>query len=89
MRPWIVLSAIGLVLNILSIILVVQISLRMDIVDAITSILSWVLTLSLNAYFFLVVLSFKKEIEAEVEVGAGDYQGEIHYKREEREMVKA
>ena len=51
---------------------------------AISSILGWVL----GAYLFLVVWSFKNEIEDEVGAG-GDYQGEVHYKREEREMLKA
>ena len=81
MKPWIVLTGIGLVLDILNIL---KALISLDLTDVICSILGWVL----GAYFFLVVFSFKKEIEAGVGAG-GDYQGEVHYKREEREMAKA
>ena len=63
MKPWIVLTAIGLVLNIIS----MALSLFVNPLTAVTSLAPW----ALNAYFFLVVLSFKKEIEA----GVG--QGEV------------
>ena len=75
MRPWINLTVVQLVLNIFNII---KALISLDIVDIICSILGWVL----GAYFFLVVWSFKKEIEDEV--GAGGDQGEVHYKREEK-----
>merc|ERR1711944_258306 len=63
MKPWIVLTAISLVLNIIS----MALSLFVNPLTAVTSLAPW----ALNAYFFLVVLSFKKEIEA----GVG--QGEV------------
>merc|ERR1712203_80940 len=62
MKPWIVLTAIGLVLNIIS----MALSLFVNPLSAVTSMAPW----ALNTYFFLVVLSFKKEIEAGV--GAGE-----------------
>ena len=74
MRPWINLTIMGLVLNILNIL---RTLISLAIVDAICSILGWVL----GAYFFLVVWSFKKEIEDE---GAGRDQGKVHYKMEEK-----
>ena len=73
MRPWINLTILGLVLDILNIL---RALISLAIVDVVISILGWVL----HAYFFLVVWSFKKEIEDEV--GAGGHQGEVHYKRE-------
>ena len=75
MRPWINLTVVELVLNIFNII---RALISLAIVDIICNILGWVL----GAYFFLVVWSFKKEIEDEV--GAGGDQGEVHYKREEK-----
>ena len=53
----------------------------MAFVKAISDILVWVL----GAYLFLVVWSFKNEIE-EGEGAGGDYQDKVHYKREEREI---
>ena len=64
MSPWIVFTGVGLFLDIPNIL---RALLSMAIVDAIFGILGWVI----GAYFFLVVLSFKKEIEA----GVG--QGEV------------
>ena len=75
MRPWINLTVVELVLNLFNII---RALISLAIVDIICNILGWVL----GAYFFLVVWSFKKEIEDEV--GAGGDQGEVHYKREEK-----
>ena len=75
MRPWINLTILGLVLDILNIL---KALISLAIPEVICSILSWVL----GAYFFLVVWSFKKEIEDEV--GAGGDQGEVHYKREQK-----
>jgi len=75
MRPWINLTILGLVLDILNIL---KALISLSIPEIICSILGWVL----GAYFFLVVWSFKKEIEDEV--GAGGDQGEVHYKREEK-----
>ena len=75
MRPWINLTILGLVLDILNIL---KALICLAIPEVICSILSWVL----GAYFFLVVWSFKKEIEDEV--GASGDQGEVHYKREEK-----
>ena len=77
MKPWIVLTGIGLVLDILNIL---RALFSLANLDVICGILGWVL----GAYFFLVVWSFKNEIESEV--GAGeDHPGE----RREREMTKA
>merc|ERR1712037_716262 len=62
MRPWINLTIMGLVLDILNILrALISLSNGVSIVDVVISILGWVL----HAYFFLVVWSFKKEIENE------------------------
>jgi len=79
MKPWIVLTGIGLILQIFNIL---KAFIFLAIADAIIGSLGWVL----GAYFFLVVWSFKAEVE---EGAGGDYQGQVHYKREEREMLKA
>jgi len=81
MQPWIVLTEIGLILDIFNII---KALIRLAIVDAISSVLACVL----GAYLFLIVWSFKSEIEYETKAG-GDYQGKVPYKREERGMLKA
>ena len=73
MRPWINLIILELVLDILNIL---KALISLSIPEIICSILGWVL----GAYFFLVVWSFKNEVEDEV--GAGGHQGEVHYKRE-------
>ena len=62
MRPWINLTIVGLVLNIL---IILRALISLSIEEVICSILGWVL----GAYFFLVVWSFKKEIENEVGSG--------------------
>ena len=80
MKPWIVLTGISLILDIFNILKAV---ISLAFADALSSIFGWVL----GAYLFLVVWSYKKEVEEGV--GGGDYQGEVHYKREEREMLKA
>jgi len=80
MKPWIVLTGISLILDIFNILKAV---ISLAFADALSSIFGWVL----GAYLFLVVWSYKKELEEGV--GGGDYQGEVHYKREEREMLKA
>ena len=66
MTPWISLTGIYLVLDILNIVKAL-ISLAMG--EVFCSILGWVL----GTYFFLVVWSFKKEIEDEV-VASGKVQ---------------
>jgi len=66
MTPWIGLSASQLVIGIFNILYAF---ISLDVVYIVCSILGWVL----NAYFFLVVWSFKKEIEDEVDAG-GDVQ---------------
>ena len=81
MKPWIVLTGISLVLDILNIL---KALVSLAIADAISSILGWVL----GAYLFLVVWSYKSEIEDDMGPG-GNYQGEVHYKRDaEREGLK-
>ena len=62
MTPWIRLSASQLVIGIFNILYAF---ISLDVIYIVCSILGWVL----NAYFFLVVWSFKKEIEDDV--GAG------------------
>ena len=74
MRPWINLTIMDLIFQILNIL---RALISLDIVDIICSILGWVL----GAYFFLVVWSFKNEI---TDSAGGDYWGEVHNKREER-----
>ena len=71
MKPWIILTGISLIFDIFNILKAFSI---LAIADAVSSILGWVL----GAYLFLVVWSFKNEIEDEVGAG-GDYQGEVHY----------
>merc|ERR1719415_507110 len=78
MKPWIVLTVIGLILEIFNIL---KAFIFLSIGDAIYNSLCWVL----GAYFLLVVWSFK----AEGEEAGGDYQGQVHYKREEGERLKA
>lgn len=75
MKPWIILTAISLILDVFNILKAVV---GADPVDAVASSLGWLL----GAYFFLVVSSFK----AQVEEGA---EGDAGYKREERLMLKA
>ena len=82
MKPWIVLTGISLVLDIFNIL---KALISLAIADAISSILGWVL----GAYLFLVVWSYKNEVEDGEGGSGGDYQGEVHFKREEREMLKA
>jgi len=73
MKPWIVLTKIGLILDLVNIVSALW---ALAFVNAISDILVWVL----GAYLFLVVWSFKSEIEEE-EGGGGDYQDKVHYKR--------
>ena len=74
MWPWIGLTGIGLILNIFNIL---RALIGLIFVDIVCSILGWVL----GIYFFLVVWSFKNEIE---DGAGGDYEGEIRVKRKER-----
>ena len=62
MTPWIRFGVMGLVCDIFNILYAF---ISLDIVNIVCSILGWVV----GAYFFLVVWSFKKEIEDEL--GAG------------------
>ena len=87
MKPFIALTGAGLILMIFNIMkhIISQFFLSQpDIAGAIMGILGWVL----GAYIFLVVWSFKAEVEEGEEAG-GNYQGEVHSKREEREMLEA
>ena len=70
MKPWIVLGGISLILIFISLIN------NLAIGDAISSAHSC-FVLVLTFVPFLVVLSFKYEIEDEAEAGK-DYQGKIH-----------
>lgn len=71
MKPWIVLGGISLALAFVSLIN------SMAIADAISSVHT-LFVLVLAYVSFLVVLSFKNEIEDEA--GSEDYQGKVHYK---------
>ena len=66
MTPWIRFGVMGLVCDIFNILYAF---ISLDVVYIVCSILGWVL----NAYFFLVVWSFKKDIEDEV-VASGKVQ---------------
>ena len=76
MQPWIGLTAFSLVLDMFNI---GKVLVSLDIANAIARFIGWVL----GAYFFLVVRSFKAEVEA------GETGGEALFKREEREMLNA
>ena len=84
MKPWIVLTGINLINPIFLISILgwmVLTVINRDNPFVLINIFGWLI----GAYFFLVVWSFKKEIEDKV--GAdGDYQSEVHYKREERDI---
>ena len=91
MKPFIALTGAGLMLRILNIMrLIISqliISHQPDI-----NLTGWawlcILDWLLESYLFLVVWSFKAEVEEGEEAG-GNYQGEVHSKREEREMLEA
>jgi hypothetical protein len=56
MKPWIILTAIGLILGIFDILKAVV---SLDITEIVISIIGWIV----SAYFFLVVRSHKTELE--------------------------
>lgn len=72
MKPWIVFGGISLILIFVSLIY------NLAIGDAISSVHSC-FVLVLTFVPFLVVLSFKNEVENEAEAGK-DYQGKVHYR---------
>ena len=72
MKPWIVFGGISLILIFVSLIY------NLAIGDAISSVHSC-FVLVLTFVPFLVVLSFKNEVENEAEAGE-DYQGKVHYR---------
>ena len=78
MKPWIVLAAIGLILDIFYNLMALV---ALATADVICSVIAWII----GAYFFLVVWNLKKEIEDSGP--GGSYTGEVHSKREEREMM--
>merc|ERR1739842_145106 len=90
MKPWIVLTSTGLILefvNILKVLFLISVgdvSSSAAIVNFVSNIFGWVL----GVYTFLVVRSFQIEIEDEGGAG-GDHEvhyngnGKVHYKREE------
>ena len=78
-KAFIAFTGTGLVLEIFN--MLKDIISHQDIAGAIFGIIGWVL----RAYLFLVVWSFKAKVEEGEEAG-GNYQGEVHSKREEREM---
>ena len=82
MMPWIVLTGIGLVLNIFNILKAV---ITLDFADAFSSIFAWVLA----AYFFLVVWSCKVEVEEGEGGGNLNYMGKVHYTKEDKELLRA
>ena len=73
MKPWIVLTGIGLILNFVNFIFI---GLATDDISSAT--LKWLPPWVLSAYFFLVVLSFMNEIEEDAKA-SGDYQGKVSY----------
>ena len=82
MTPWIVMTGIGLVLQIGSILMAVT---SLAFGSAISDIFAWVL----GAYFFLVVWSYKAEVEEGKTVGDLNYKGKVHYQKEYKELQKA
>ena len=81
MWPWIGLTAFSLVLKILILILnILKVLISLDTVIATVGYFGVVI----GVYLFLVVWSFKAEVE-----GGEEDQGEAHLKREEREMLNA
>ena len=82
MMPWIVLTGIGLVLDIFNILKAVII---LDFAEAFSSIFAWVLA----AYFFLVVWSYKVEVEEGEGGGNLNYMGKVHYTKEDKELLRA
>ena len=72
MMPWIVLTTMGLVLDIGNVFKAV---IAGNIGDIVSSILGWVL----GAYLLLVVRSYKEELES-----ATDVEGAVHYQRGEK-----
>ena len=67
MKPWIVLTGIGLILDFVS----------RATNDISSATLKWLPLRVLSAFFFLVVLSFMNEIEEDAKA-SGDYQGKVH-----------
>ena len=68
MKPWIVLTGIGLILDFVS----------RATNDISSATLKWLPLSVLSAFFFLVVLSFMNEIEEDARA-SGDYQGKVRY----------
>ena len=87
MKPFIALTGAGLMLRILNI---MRLIISQLIISHQPDIAGWLCILDwlLESYLFLVVWSFKAEVEEGEEAG-GNYQGEVHSKREEREMLEA
>ena len=75
-------TGISLVLQIGSI-LVAMTSLGFG--SAISDIFAWVL----GAYFFLVVWSYKAEVEEGKTAGDFHYKGKVHYQKEYKELSRA
>ena len=72
MTPWIRLTAFGLAMQIGQILVAV---IKLEFLLAFSGIFSWVL----GAYFFLVVWSYKAEVEEGKTVGDLNYKGKVHY----------
>ena len=72
MMPWIVLTTMGVILDIGNVFKAV---IAGNIGDIVSSILGWVL----GAYLLLVVRSYKEELESETDV-----EGAVHYQRGEK-----
>ncbi len=76
LKPWIILTALGLILNIINIF---KAFVGLEIVAGIASIISWII----GTYLFLMVWSFKAKLE-----DGGAYGGEVHCRKEETDSMK-
>jgi hypothetical protein len=76
MKPWIILTAISLILDIFNILKAV---LSLAIADIVISIIGWMV----GAYFFLVVWSYKAELE-EAQFPS-QFAGVVHYNKADKE----
>ena len=82
MKPWIVLTGIGLVLEIFAILwAIINLNPRMAIGGIFLGLV--------HAYLFLVVWSYKAEVEEGKTTGDLNYKGKVHYQKEYKELQRA
>ena len=82
MTPWIRLTIFCLAMKIGPI---VKLVIELDFLFAFIGIFSWVL----GVYFFLVVWSYKVEVEEGEDGGDLNYMGKVHYTKEDKELLRA